>query len=63
MSSTESVDEAQLQFEGFTLDVQRRALYYGGERVRLTPTPFKTLLYLARNSGVTVSKEQLLDTV
>jgi Tol biopolymer transport system component/DNA-binding winged helix-turn-helix (wHTH) protein len=63
MPSMESVDEIQLKFEGFTIDTQRRGLYRGAERVHLTNTPFKALVFLARNHGAVVSKEQLLDAV
>ena len=63
MPSTESVNESQLLFEGFAINVQRRGLYRGEERVHLTPTPFKALLYLVQNRGLVVSKEQLLSAV
>jgi len=49
--------------EGFTLDVERRALYRGEERVHLTAKPLETLIYLVENRGRTVGKQALLDAV
>lgn len=63
MPSTDASNETQLWFEGFTIDIQRRGLYRNGERIPLTPTPFKALVFLAQNPGLVVSKEQLLQAV
>jgi Tol biopolymer transport system component/DNA-binding winged helix-turn-helix (wHTH) protein len=63
MPSAGPIDETQLRFEGFTIDLHRRGLFRGAERIQLTPTPFKALAYLAQNPGRVVSKEQLLDAV
>jgi Tol biopolymer transport system component/DNA-binding winged helix-turn-helix (wHTH) protein len=51
------------QFDGFSLDAERRALYRGAERLRLTAKPLETLLYLVEQRGRTVGKQELLDAV
>ncbi len=63
MPSTESIDEVLVRFDGFTVDLRRRGLYRGDERIHLTPTPFKALEFLVRQPGRVVSKEDLLDAV
>lgn len=63
MPSAGPIDETSICFDGFTLDIQRRGLYRGSERIHLTPTPFKVLEFLIRHRGAMVSKELLLDAV
>jgi Tol biopolymer transport system component/DNA-binding winged helix-turn-helix (wHTH) protein len=63
MPPAESIDEVLVRFDGFTVDLHRRGLYRGDERIHLTPTPFKTLEFLVRQRGQVVSKEQLLHAV
>lgn len=62
MPPIDSIDESLLRFEDYTVD-DRRGLYRGAERIRLTPTPCRALEFLARNRGRVVSKEELLDAV
>ncbi|HUZ93616.1 MAG TPA: winged helix-turn-helix domain-containing protein [Edaphobacter sp.] len=63
MPFTESINEVSVRFEGFTVDMRRRGLYRGNERIHLTPTPFKALEFLIRQQGRVVSKDQLLNAV
>jgi Tol biopolymer transport system component/DNA-binding winged helix-turn-helix (wHTH) protein len=51
------------RFDGFSLDTERRALYRGAERLRLTAKPLETLLHLVEQRGRTVGKQELLDVV
>lgn len=53
----------QIHFGEFTIDLVRRGLYKGEERVRLTPKPFETLVCLAKRAGKTVEKHELLSEV
>ncbi len=53
----------KLVFGDFTLDLRRRALFRGAERIRLTAKPLDVLSFLAQNSGTTVSKQELMDAV
>jgi len=52
-----------VRFSEFTLDLRRRALYRGEERLHLTPKPMETLIYLVENAGRTISKQELLDSI
>jgi Tol biopolymer transport system component/DNA-binding winged helix-turn-helix (wHTH) protein len=63
MPSAGPIDETQLRFDGFTIDLHRQGLYRGAEHLHLTPTPFKALAFLAQNPGRIVSREELLDVV
>lgn len=52
-----------LQFDGFTLDPDRRSLERDGHRLTLRPQAMEVLCYLARNPGRPVSKEELFQEV
>jgi DNA-binding winged helix-turn-helix (wHTH) protein/Tol biopolymer transport system component len=54
---------SQLHFGGHTLDLERRALYRGQQRIHLTSKPLETLVYLVDNPGRIVEKQELLDAV
>jgi len=45
------------------MDLQRRSLHRGSEKVKLTPKPFATLAFLVENRRRSVSKEELLEKV
>lgn len=59
----EKKEQTLFRFDGFTLDLGRRGLYRGEERVRLTSKPLETLIFLIENQGRTVKKQELLDAV
>jgi TolB-like protein/DNA-binding winged helix-turn-helix (wHTH) protein/Flp pilus assembly protein TadD len=48
------------EFEGFLLDAGERTLTRNGSLLALTPKAFDTLLYLVRNPGRMLSKDELL---
>jgi DNA-binding winged helix-turn-helix (wHTH) protein len=52
-----------LQVGPFTIDPLRRELLHHGHRVELTPKPFECLLYMARNPGRIIDKDELLNVV
>ena len=52
-----------LHFGGFTLNLDRRGLYRGQERVRLTSKPLETLILLVEHRTRVVEKQTLLDVV
>jgi serine/threonine-protein kinase len=56
-------DKGVLGFGPFRIDTARRHLTKDGERVRLTPRLFDTLLYLADNAGRVVDKDELMRAV
>ena len=51
------------EFDGFVVDVVRRAVSRDGEAVQLTSKALDTLLFLIANRGVTVTKAQIMDAV
>lgn len=64
MSVAEKKKEGSLlHFSGFTLDLQRRGLYRGRQRLHLTSKPLETLIFLAEHGGQTIEKQDLLDAV
>jgi Tol biopolymer transport system component/DNA-binding winged helix-turn-helix (wHTH) protein len=63
MSEPEQRTKKILHFGGFTLNLERRGLYRGQERVHLTSKPLETLIFLVENRTQVVEKQTLLDTV
>jgi DNA-binding winged helix-turn-helix (wHTH) protein len=55
--------ENLIHFEGLTLDLERRGLYRGQQRIHLTSKPLETLIFLVGNRGRVVEKQELLDAV
>ena len=51
------------RFGDFRLDPARAALFRGDEERRLRPRTYDVLIYLARNSGRVVSKQELFEAV
>jgi DNA-binding response OmpR family regulator len=58
MTPSESVARFDL-----TVDAARRRVLKGADEVQLTPLEFEILFTLARNPGVVLSREQLMDRV
>jgi DNA-binding winged helix-turn-helix (wHTH) protein len=52
-----------LQFEGFTLDLDRLCLHGPSGRVNLRRKDFEVLRYLAEHAGRVVSKEEIMNAV
>lgn len=52
-----------LHFDSFTLDVGKRALFEGCDRVRITSKPLETLIYLVERRGRVIEKQEILDFV
>ena len=62
-STTPPTPLPPLRFGAFELDVQAGRLRRDGQPVDLAPRPFALLVYLSRNAGRLVSKDELLDAV
>jgi DNA-binding winged helix-turn-helix (wHTH) protein/TolB-like protein/tetratricopeptide (TPR) repeat protein len=60
ISSSES---AVYEFGDFRLDAGKRLLWHGGEVLALTPKVLDTLLYLVKNGGKTVGKDELMAAI
>jgi two-component system KDP operon response regulator KdpE len=56
-------DEPVLTFADLTIDLARRMVLLGREEVKLTPTEYEILKYLALHAGRVVTHRQLLRTV
>jgi DNA-binding response OmpR family regulator len=55
--------EAPIELDGLTLDPARRRVTVDGEEIGLTPLEFEILHVLAREPGVVLSRDQLMDRV
>lgn len=52
-----------VSFGEFAIDLERRILLRGEERVALTARPLEVLVYLVQNAGRTVTKQELMESV
>ena len=57
------MDRQVFRFGPYRLDAERRVLLRAGQSIPLTPRAFEVLLYLVRNPGQTVDKDELLHAV
>jgi DNA-binding response OmpR family regulator len=53
----------KLTFGNLTLDLSRRELIVAGETVALKPQEYELMVYLARNRGMALSRDQILEKV
>ncbi|MGZ4965093.1 MAG: winged helix-turn-helix domain-containing protein [Limisphaerales bacterium] len=58
-----SAESAVYEFDNFRLDAAKRLLWNSGEALPLTPKAFDALLYLLRNAGKTVDKDELMAAI
>src|SRR5438309_2263127 len=64
MSSSENTAVSEVYgFGAFRLDCDARQLWKGGAPVTLTPKAFETLLFLVRNAGKAVKRQDLIEAV
>ena len=59
----ERKDTGPIEHHGLVMDPSRRRVTVDGEDVGLTPLEFEILLTLARDPGVVLSRDQLMDRV
>ena len=52
-----------IEFEGFALDIERRALHSGGDLIELRPKSLQVLVHLARNAGRVISKDEFFSSI
>jgi DNA-binding response OmpR family regulator len=50
-------------FEDLIIEPERREVLYAGERLQLKPLEFELLVFLARNHGLVLSRDQILEHV
>ncbi len=53
----------QLRFEGLEIDQDGREVYVDKHRLDLTPKEYEILLFLAKNEGIALSREKLLNQI
>jgi DNA-binding response OmpR family regulator len=58
-----SASQGPITREGISIDPARRRVSVDGQEVQLTPLEFEILLALAREPGVVLTREQLMDRV
>lgn len=56
-------DTGPIEHNGLAIDPHRRRVSIDGEEIGLTPLEFEILLALARDPGVVLSRDQLMDKV
>jgi Response regulators consisting of a CheY-like receiver domain and a winged-helix DNA-binding domain len=56
-------DESPLRLGWLTVDFRARAVWRGGEQVRLTPTEYALLLLFIRNAGKVLTHRYILDQI
>jgi len=59
----EQNDAGPIELHGLVMDPNRRRVTVDGDDVGLTPLEFEILLALARDPGVVLSRDQLMDRV
>ena len=63
-SSLETAAEGdRLEFGGLTINIPGREIFTDGQRQELTAKEFDLLLYLARNKGIVLTRENILNAV
>ncbi|MEM8577740.1 MAG: response regulator transcription factor [Pseudomonadota bacterium] len=60
---TRGPEDDMLQFAGLEIRVKARTVHFETQHIALSPKEFELLLYFARNSGVPLSRMQLLQHV
>jgi len=52
-----------VSFDGLTIDFPARLVYIDGERVDMSPKVYELLVYLVRNKGLALTREQLISNI
>ncbi len=55
--------QGQMEFGGLKIDTLGRVVLIDGEKAELTPKEYELLLYLVKNKGIALSRDQLLSAV
>jgi DNA-binding response OmpR family regulator len=63
IESVQGRDEGPIELHGLRVDASRRRVEVDDEEIGLTPLEFEILLALAREPGVVLSRDQLMDRV
>ena len=63
MRQSEQGKSGLLRFGDFTLNLERRGLYRGSDRVHLTAKPLETLIFLVENRARTIEKQEFFNAI
>lgn len=61
--SNRELDPNNYNFNGLTLDINKREALLNGERVNLTYKEFELLLYLMKNKDIVLTRENIINEV
>lgn len=63
VSGHQKENEDRFQLEGLSIDYSARTVSVDGQRVQLSPKEYELLVYLVKNEGIALTREQLLQNV
>jgi DNA-binding response OmpR family regulator len=63
LESNETIPVERLTFADLTIDLGRREMYYKQQLFHLKPKEFELLVFLARNRGIVLSRDLILERV
>lgn len=61
--STGEAQRDMVSFRGLTVDFTGRIVYIDGARVDMTPKEYELLFYMAKNRGIALTREKLINEV
>ncbi|MDD8049243.1 MAG: response regulator transcription factor [Thomasclavelia sp.] len=56
-------DPTKLEIDGYTIDLEKRRVFFAGNEVVLTTKEYELLVYFVSNKGIAISREQVLSKV
>lgn len=59
----ETAENQTFRLDGLEIDYSARIVKIDGERVQLSPKEYELLVYLVKNAGIALTREQILQTV
>lgn len=62
-TTPETHDADRLKFDGFEIDTLGRNVYVDGEKIDLTAKEYDVLTFLARNKGIVMTRDKILNGV
>lgn len=62
-TTPETHDTNRLKFDGFEIDTLGRNVYVDGEKIDLTAKEYDVLTFLARNKGIVITRDKILNGV
>lgn len=63
LARSETAERGAYDFGGLTVNTKSRSVTADGQAVFLAPKEYELLLYLVRNKGIVLSRDQILDAV